>query len=101
MAGSDPDHPGLVRIYKSPEVPNDRYENAWRTGCHLAQKFPMAACVALRWECPPVGGHPLGQHGGGPRRAAGDQTEDRRPARPPQHRGELSGAAMPMEKRFA
>ena len=23
------DHPGLVRIYKSPEQPNERYENAW------------------------------------------------------------------------
>jgi taurine dioxygenase len=29
VAGSDPDHPGLVRIYKSPDAPNDRYENAW------------------------------------------------------------------------
>ena len=28
VAGSDPDHPGLVRIYKSPEKPIDRYENA-------------------------------------------------------------------------
>src|SRR6516225_7183239 len=31
VAGSDPDHPGLVRIYKSPDAPNDRYENAWHT----------------------------------------------------------------------
>jgi taurine dioxygenase len=29
VADSDPEHPGLVRIYKSPDVPNDRYENAW------------------------------------------------------------------------
>lgn len=29
VAGSDPAHPGLVRIYKNPEQPNDRYENAW------------------------------------------------------------------------
>ncbi len=28
VAGSDPEHPGLVRIYKSPEQPNERYENA-------------------------------------------------------------------------
>ena len=27
VAGSDPEHPGLVRIYKTPEHPNDRYEN--------------------------------------------------------------------------
>ena len=28
VAGSDPDHPGLVRIYKSPDTPKHRYENA-------------------------------------------------------------------------
>ena len=25
VAGSDPEHPGLVRIYKNPDQPNDRY----------------------------------------------------------------------------
>ena len=25
VAGSDPEHPGLVRIYKTPDAPNDRY----------------------------------------------------------------------------
>src|SRR5256885_1722000 len=29
VAGSDPEHPGLVRIYRTPEQPNDRYENSW------------------------------------------------------------------------
>src|ERR1700761_9690948 len=29
VAGSDPEHPGLVQIYKNPDQPNDRYENAW------------------------------------------------------------------------
>src|SRR6478609_11953062 len=29
VVGSDPDHPGLVRVYKSPDKPADRYENAW------------------------------------------------------------------------
>ena len=31
VAGSDPEHPGLVRIYKTPDAPNDRYENSWHT----------------------------------------------------------------------
>jgi taurine dioxygenase len=31
VAGSHPDHPGLVQIYKSPDTPADRYENAWHT----------------------------------------------------------------------
>jgi hypothetical protein len=29
--GSHPDHPGLVQIYKSPDSPIDRYENAWHS----------------------------------------------------------------------
>src|SRR3954463_7884412 len=31
VAGRDPDTPGLVRIYKPPDSPADRYENAWHT----------------------------------------------------------------------
>ena len=31
VAGSDPENPGLVRIYKSPDAPADRYENAWHS----------------------------------------------------------------------
>ena len=55
VAGSDPDHPGLVRIYKSPEVPNDRYENAWHTDATWREQPPMG-CVLRCVECPPVGG---------------------------------------------
>ena len=40
-AGSDPDHPGLVRIYKSPDAPNDRYENAWHTDTTWREKPPL------------------------------------------------------------
>ena len=29
VAGSDPDHPGLVCIYKDLDSPPDFYENAW------------------------------------------------------------------------
>ena len=44
VAGSDPDHPGLVRIYKSPDAPNDRYENAWHTDATWREKPPFG-CV--------------------------------------------------------
>src|SRR6516164_11403483 len=47
VAGSDPEHPGLVRIYKSPEVPNDRYENAWHTDCDVAREATVRLRVAL------------------------------------------------------
>lgn len=53
--GSDPDHPGLVRIYKSPEAPNDRYENSWHTDATWREKPPMG-CVLRCVECPLVGG---------------------------------------------
>ena len=55
VAGSDPEHPGLVRIYKSPDAPNDRYENAWHTDATWREKPPFG-CVLRCVECPPVGG---------------------------------------------
>lgn len=55
VAGSDPEHPGLVRIYKSPDQPNDRYENAWHTD-GTWRESPAFGCVLRCVECPPVGG---------------------------------------------
>ena len=55
VAGSDPDHPGLVRIYKTPDNPGDRYENAWHTDATWREKPPLG-CVLRCVECPPVGG---------------------------------------------
>jgi taurine dioxygenase len=55
VAGSDPEHPGLVRIYKSPDQPNDRYENAWHTDATWREAPPFG-CVLRCVEGPPVGG---------------------------------------------
>jgi len=55
VAGSDPDNPGLVRIYKSPDAPADRYENAWHCDATWREKPPFG-CVLRCVECPPVGG---------------------------------------------
>lgn len=55
VAGSDPEHPGLVRIYKSPEQPNDRYENSWHSDGTCREKPAMGAVLRCV-ECPPVGG---------------------------------------------
>ena len=55
VAGSDPDHPGLVQIYKTPDKPNDRYENSWHTDATWREKPPMG-CVLRCIECPSVGG---------------------------------------------
>jgi taurine dioxygenase len=55
IAPTHPDAPGLVQIYKTPDAPMDRYENAW----HVDGTFratPAKACILRCIECPPVGG---------------------------------------------
>jgi taurine dioxygenase len=101
IAGSDPEHPGLVRIYKTPDQPNDRYENAWHADATWRDAPPFG-CVLRCVECPPVGGDTmwtnmvlayenLPQH-------VKQQIADLRA----RHSIEASfGAAMPIEKRHA
>ncbi|MES2127156.1 MAG: TauD/TfdA family dioxygenase [Pseudomonadota bacterium] len=55
MVPSHPDAPGLVQIYKTPEKPADRYENAWHSDATWRPAPPMG-CVLRCVECPPVGG---------------------------------------------
>jgi taurine dioxygenase len=55
VAGSDPENPGLVRIYKTPDQPNDRYENAWHADATW-REAPQFGAVLRCVECPPVGG---------------------------------------------
>jgi taurine dioxygenase len=55
VVGSDPENPGLVRIYKDENSPPDHFENAWHCDATWRDAPPMGAvlrCVA----CPPVGG---------------------------------------------
>ncbi|TVO63600.1 TauD/TfdA dioxygenase family protein [Denitromonas ohlonensis] len=55
MAPSHPDAPGLVQIYKTPDNPPDRYENAWHCD-GTWRETPALGCVLRCIECPPVGG---------------------------------------------
>jgi len=55
VAPSHPEAPGLVQIYKSPDSPVDRYENAWHTDATWRENPPLG-CVLRCVECPPVGG---------------------------------------------
>ena len=55
VLGSDPDHPGLVCIYKDLDSPPDFYENAWHCDATWRECPPMGA--VLRYiEGPEVGG---------------------------------------------
>lgn len=53
VAGSDPDHPGLVRIYRSDE--RNPYENNWHVD-GLWRERPSMGAVLRCIECPEVGG---------------------------------------------
>jgi taurine dioxygenase len=55
VAGSDPDHPGLVRIYKDLDSKKEHYENAWHCDATWREKPPFG-CVLRCIETPDVGG---------------------------------------------
>jgi taurine dioxygenase len=55
VAGSDPDHPGLVRIYKDLSSKPEHYENAYHCDATWRECPPMG-CVLRCVECPEVGG---------------------------------------------
>jgi taurine dioxygenase len=101
VAGSDPEHPGLVRIYKSPDQPNDRYENAWHSDATW-REIPQFGAVLRCVECPPVGGDTMWAnmvlaYENLPTHVK-EQIADLRA----RHSIEASfGAAMPIEKRHA
>jgi taurine dioxygenase len=101
VAGSDPDHPGLVRIYKSPDAPNDRYENAWHTDATWREKPPFG-CVLRCVECPPVGGDTMWANMALAYEKLPDAIKTQIAGLRARHSIEATfGAAMPIEKRLA
>lgn len=101
VAGSDDEHPGLVRIYKSPDTPNDRYENAWHTDATWRDKPPMG-CVLRCVECPPMGGDTMWANMAEAYARLPDDTKAKIAHLRARHSIEASfGAAMPIEKRLA
>jgi taurine dioxygenase len=101
VAGSDPDHPGLVRIYKSPDTPNDRYENAWHTDATWREKPPFG-CVLRCVECPPVGGDTMWANMALAYERLPEHIKTQIATLRARHSIEASfGAAMPIEKRLA
>ena len=101
VAGSDPENPGLVRIYKSPESPNDRYENSWHTDATWREKPPFG-CVLRCVECPPVGGDTMWANMALAYERLPEQVKQQIAGLRARHSIEASfGAAMPAEKRLA
>ena len=101
VAGSDPENPGLVRIYKSPDTPNDRYENAWHTDATWRAKPPFG-CVLRCVECPPVGGDTMWVNMAEAYNRLPDYIKSQIADLRARHSIEATfGAAMPIEKRHA
>lgn len=101
VAGSDPEHPGLVRIYKSPEQPNDRYENSWHSDASWREAPPLG-CVLRCVECPPVGGDTMWANMALAYANLPHQVKDLIAPLRARHSIECTfGAAMPIEQRLA
>jgi taurine dioxygenase len=101
VAGSDPENPGLVRIYKSPDSPNDRYENSWHCDATWREKPPLGAVLRCV-ECPPVGGDTTWANMALAYERLPQQVKDQIAPLRARHSIEASfGAAMPVEKRLA
>ena len=101
VAGSDPENPGLVRIYKNPDQPNDRYENAWHTDATWRVAPPMG-CVLRCVETPEVGGDTMWANMVLAYENLPEDIKTKIAGLRARHSIEASfGAAMPIEKRLA
>ena len=101
VAGSDPEHPGLVRIYKSPDSPNDRYENSWHADATW-REIPQMGAVLRCVECPPVGGDTMWANMALAYERLPDAVKVLIAPLRARHGIECTfGAAMPIEKRLA
>jgi len=101
IVGSDPENPGLVQIYKSPDQPNDRYENSWHSDATWREVTPLG-CVLRCVECPPVGGDTMWANMVLAYEKLPETVKQQIEGLRARHSIEASfGAAMPIEKRLA
>lgn len=101
VAGSDPGHPGLVRIYKDLDSAPEHYENAWHCDATWREAPPFGAVLRCL-ETPEVGGDTIWVD---MVRAYADLPDTIKAQIDPlraRHSIEATfGAAMPVEKRRA
>jgi taurine dioxygenase len=101
VAGSHPDYPGLVQIYKTPDGPFERYENAWHTDATWREVPPMG-CVLRCIECPQTGGDTMWANMALAYENLADEIKARIAGLRARHSIEASfGAAMPQDQRLA
>jgi len=101
VAGSDPDHPGLVRIYKDLDSPPEHYENAFHCDATW-REIPPLGSVLRCVETPPVGGDTIWVNMAEAYRRLPEHVKERIAGLRARHSIEASfGAAMPDEQRRA
>ncbi|MFI5662474.1 TauD/TfdA dioxygenase family protein [Streptomyces sp. NPDC051684] len=101
VADSDPDHPGLVRIYKDLDSPPEHYENAYHCDATWRENPPMG-CVLRNVEAPPVGGDTIWVDMAAAYEKLPAEVKARIDGLRARHSIEASfGAALPQEERHA
>ena len=101
VAASDPDHPGLVRIYKDLDSPAEHYENAFHCDATWRVNPPMGAVLHCL-ETPSVGGDTIWVDMVAAHERLPGEIKDRIAGLRARHSIEASfGAAMPIEQRHA
>jgi taurine dioxygenase len=101
VVSSDPENPGLARIYRTPEQPNDRYENSWHSDATWREKPPFGAVLRCV-ECPPVGGDTMWANMALAYEKLPEEIKTRIAGLRARHSIEATfGAVMPIEKRLA
>ncbi|MBV8393375.1 MAG: TauD/TfdA family dioxygenase [Alphaproteobacteria bacterium] len=99
VAGSDPDNPGLVRIYKDLDSPPEHYENAFHCDATWREAPPMG-CVLRCIEGPEVGGDTIWVNMAKAYEELSDQIKEQIADLRASHSIQATfGAAMPIEKR--
>jgi taurine dioxygenase len=101
VVGSDPEHPGLVLIYKGADTRHLQYENAWH--CDATWRdHPQMGAVLRCVECPPVGGDMIWANMELAYERLPEHVKTQIAGLRARHSIEASfGAALPLEKRLA
>jgi taurine dioxygenase len=100
VVGSDPDHPGLVRIYKDLDSKPEHYENSWHCD-GTWRECPSMGAVLRCVETPPVGGDTIWVNMAEAYRRLPDTVKDRIAGLRARHSIEATfGAVLPIEARL-
>jgi taurine dioxygenase len=101
VSGSDPEHPGLVRIYKDLDSPPEHYENAYHCDATWRDAPPMGAVLRCV-QTPQVGGDTIWVNMARAYADLPEHVKSQIAELRARHSIEASfGAAMPIDKRHA